>query len=103
MRKEVARDFGVVGVVETHGPADHVQLVVSARTDRIGAVFDEQLDDGEIAALGGKVNRERVVSLIADVRVGAAIEQRSSRPLRGRRRSAAPSEVPCWLVTFRVG
>ena len=31
---------------------------------------------GEIAALGGKVNRERVVSLIPDVRIGAAIEQR---------------------------
>ena len=38
MRKEVPRDLGVVGVVETHGPADHVQVVVSARTDRIGTV-----------------------------------------------------------------
>ncbi len=75
VRKEVARDFGVVGVVETHGPSDRVQLVVGARTDRIGTVFDEQPDDGEIAALGGKVNGERVVSLIPDVRVGAAIEQ----------------------------
>ena len=75
MRKEVARDLGVVGIVETHGPADRVQLVAGAGTDRIGAVFDEQLDDGEIAALGGKVNGERVVSLIPDVRVSEPVEE----------------------------
>ena len=43
---------------------------------KIGTVFDEQPHDGEIAALGGKVNGKRVVTLIPDVRVGAAIEQR---------------------------
>jgi hypothetical protein len=106
VRKEVSRNLGVVSVVETHRPADRVQLVVSARTDRIGAVFDEQPDDGEIAALSGKVNRERVVSLIPDVRVGAAIEQRfhnrfvgdaemqrRPKPGVGRQRSALVDEV----------
>ena len=76
MREEVPRDLGVVGVVETDGPADRVQFVVSARSDGIGAVFDEQLDDVEIAALGRKMHRVRGVPFITDIRVGAAIEQR---------------------------
>ena len=67
---------GMGRVVETHRPAEHVQLVHCARADRIRTVFDEQLDDREVAALGGKMNRVRVVPLISDVRVGAAVEQR---------------------------
>ena len=39
-------------------------------------MFDEQLDDGEVAAFGGEVKWERVVSVVADVRIGAAFEQR---------------------------
>jgi hypothetical protein len=77
VRQEIPRDLGVVGVVETHGPADHVQFVVSARSDGVGAVFDEQRDDGEIAALGRKMHRVRVAPFITDIRIGAAIEQHS--------------------------
>ena len=47
-----------------------------AGANRIRAVFDKELDDREVAALGGKMNRERVIAVVADVGVGAAFEQR---------------------------
>ena len=64
-------------VVETHRPAKHIELVRGASANRIGTVVDEQLDDSEIATLGGEMNGVCVVTFVADVRIGAAIEQRS--------------------------
>jgi hypothetical protein len=48
-----------------------------AGADWIRAVLDEQRDDGEIAALGGEMDRIRVVAVVADVRIGAALEEQA--------------------------
>ena len=61
-------------------PAEHLELVAVAGTDRIGPVLDQQSNDAEMLFLRGEVQRHRVVALVADVGIGAAIEQ----PLDGR-------------------
>ena len=73
--QEIVDDV-LVRVSEAGRPADDVEpVIVDLASGGLRAVVDEQLDDGQIAALCGKVQRERVVSLITDVRVGAAIEE----------------------------
>ncbi len=54
-------------------------MVVYFAGDRLRAMFDQQANDLEVAALGGEMQRERVVALVADVRVGAAIEKGAGR------------------------
>ncbi len=50
-------------------------MVVDFACDRLRAVLDQERDDRAIAAFGGKMQWKRVVSLVADVRVRAAIEK----------------------------
>ena len=76
VREKVFADLDMRGIVETHRPTEHVELVRGAGANRVGAVRDEQLDHGQVAAFGGEMNRIRVVAFVADVRIGAALEER---------------------------
>ena len=44
-------------------------------------MLDEQSDDGEVLVLRGEVQWHRVVTLIANVRIGAALEEHSDNSL----------------------
>ena len=73
--EEVIDDL-LVGLAEDRRPADDFELVVVAGANRIGTVLHEEPDDGERVGLGDKMQREGIVALVADVRVGAALEER---------------------------
>jgi len=73
--EEVLGDIDVQRICETHRPADDFELVHVARADRVGAMRDQLSDDVELPALSGEVQRKRVISLVSNVRVGAALEQ----------------------------
>jgi hypothetical protein len=77
MLEQVASHIELHRVVEADRPAEHVEIVRRAGADWIRAVLDEQPDDGEIAALGGEMDRIRVVAVVADVRIGAALEEQA--------------------------
>ena len=75
---EIVDDFALP--VAEHGrPADDLELVPSSAPIGVRAVLDQQLDDVEIVVLGGEVQRNRVVAFVADVGIGAALEQRVAR------------------------
>jgi hypothetical protein len=60
---------------EARRPAEHADLVVIARPDHVGAGLDQHLDHLKIRRVGGEVKRVGVVTVVADVDVGAALEQ----------------------------
>ena len=90
VREEVSRDVERRRVVEAHRPAEHVELVRGAGADRIGAVFDEQLDDRR----GRRARRQSGAETRCRLRRGCSDRRRaraaSSQPLRGPSRNAAP-------------
>ena len=90
VRQQVVDDLGMdLDAGKARRPADDVELViVDLAGDGLRAVFDEQPDDREVAALGGEMQRERVVAFVADVRIGAAL-----RAASGRRPRACAAEV----------
>jgi hypothetical protein len=70
--EQVTRHLDLRDVVEAHGPSEHVEQVGRPGATRVGAVFDQELYDREVASFGSEVNRVCVVAFIANVRVGSA-------------------------------
>src|SRR5687767_1257565 len=75
--EEVGRNIGVVCVIPAHCPAEHVQLVHCAAADCVRTMLHEQTYDGHVAVLRREVQRHRVIAIVTDVRIGAALEQQS--------------------------
>ena len=63
---------------------------------------------GEVAALGGEVNRVRVVAVVPDVRIGAAIEQRlhhrfvAHAEMQRRSQAGVPGQRPAFVDDGRM-
>src|SRR5690606_22273858 len=58
-------------------PSDDVEtVIVGFAGGRLRAMLDEKFDDRQMAALGRKVQRERVVTFVTDIRIRTAFEQR---------------------------
>ena len=91
---------------EAGRPADDVELVIVHLAGvRLRAVLDQQPDHRQIAALGGEVERERVVPFVADVGIGAALRAAPGRPAAWAtpkcsavRSPLCPSSVPRWSI-----
>ena len=75
--QQVVHDF-IAGVHVFPGsrPANDAEFMVIAFTDGIGAVFDEETNEGEELLFRGKVQRVGIVALAANVRVGAVLEEK---------------------------
>jgi hypothetical protein len=77
VRKQIARDVCVRRVLEADGPADGIELMARAGANGVRPVFDEELDDRQLSSFGGEMDWIRLIALIANVRIGAALEEQA--------------------------
>ncbi len=79
--RKVLRNLGVIGVFETGRPAEDGELVQVAVADRVGAMLDQLLHHGEVAAFRGEMERRGIDPLRpADWGRPPAREEGRSRP-----------------------
>src|SRR5215831_10474999 len=109
MREEIVDD--VRARFPEHGrPADDLELVPVAGADGVGAVLYEKSDDSDMLLFGSEMERHRIVAVVSDVRISAAIEQQSHRgfvasahrEMERRAFAEMPFEIPACADDSRI-